>query len=277
MPRSEKNVLPPGPRVTSRYFDKVSTLSPPPASLQPNTDFDPTRIPKTPPMTRPLPRAQVEVVILPYRPKRKATPPSATEGLPNALTNIPDLSRFAYAPPKTPRRQNTVIVSVVPQRDSTVSRFFATKPTRVRRPLTPTPLHHHLVPKGSVDVEESPAPTKKGPRKRKASLSVPTDLNNEKKVKLDSCTCQTLDEHLQAAKPKLIQGKPLVADNPWKLIIAVSLLNKTRGALSIPVFWEIMEKWPTPEALAMDVYASRSFLRRPISSHGWAGSPKHAR
>ncbi|KAG8937700.1 hypothetical protein FRC00_002166, partial [Tulasnella sp. 408] len=251
MARPEKHTPPSDRRVTSRYFDKTSTCSPSGASINSNMAFNSTTIPKTPPRTRPLPRAQLEVVIPPYRPKRKAAPPSAAEDSPNALTNIPDLSKFAYAPPKTPLRQNAVIASMVSQRDSTVSRFFATKPTRVQRPLTPTSVHHHPMPKGSVAVGEPSAPTKKGPRKRKASSSIPTDVNNEKKVKPDVCTCQTLDEHLQAAKPKLIQGKSLVADNPWKLIIAVSLLNKTRGALSIPVFWEIMEKWPTPEALAM--------------------------
>ncbi|KAG9034054.1 hypothetical protein FS837_002292 [Tulasnella sp. UAMH 9824] len=230
MARSETHTRPSDRRVTSRYFDTVSTPSGAPIDY--NTAFNSTPIPKTPPRKRPLPRAQLEVVIPPYRPKRKPALPPAAEDLPNALRNMPDLSKFAYAPPKTPHRQNTALDLVVPQRDSTVSRFFATNPTGVQRALAPTPLHHHPKPKGSGAVGEPSAPTKKGPRKRKASSSVSTDLNNEKKVKLDICTS-------------------LVADNPWKLIIAVSLLNKTRGALSIPVFWEIMDKWPTPEALAI--------------------------
>ncbi|KAF8912794.1 DNA glycosylase [Gymnopilus junonius] len=37
-----------------------------------------------------------------------------------------------------------------------------------------------------------------------------------------------------------------VADDPWKLLIAVTLLNKTCGRLAVPAFWYIMMKWPTP-------------------------------
>ncbi|KAH8108665.1 DNA glycosylase [Phellopilus nigrolimitatus] len=41
-----------------------------------------------------------------------------------------------------------------------------------------------------------------------------------------------------------------VADDPWKLLVAVMLLNKTAGKNSIPIFWEIVERWPTPENLS---------------------------
>lgn len=41
-----------------------------------------------------------------------------------------------------------------------------------------------------------------------------------------------------------------VADDPWKLLIAVMLLNKTWGKQAIPVFWDILDRWETPEALS---------------------------
>jgi methyl-CpG-binding domain protein 4 len=44
-----------------------------------------------------------------------------------------------------------------------------------------------------------------------------------------------------------------VADDPWKLLISVTLLNKTSGKLAIPVFWDILNKWPTPLALSQGV------------------------
>ncbi len=28
------------------------------------------------------------------------------------------------------------------------------------------------------------------------------------------------------------------------------LLNKTAGRVAVPIFWTLMERWPTPEALA---------------------------
>jgi methyl-CpG-binding domain protein 4 len=44
-----------------------------------------------------------------------------------------------------------------------------------------------------------------------------------------------------------------VADDPWKLLISVTLLNKTSGKLAIPIFWEILDRWPTPLALSQGV------------------------
>ncbi|KAF9569701.1 hypothetical protein CPC08DRAFT_756689 [Agrocybe pediades] len=56
---------------------------------------------------------------------------------------------------------------------------------------------------------------------------------------------QELLYRLVQLKPNLIQG-----DDSWKLLVAVTLLNKTAGKLAIPTFWKIMEKWPTPHALS---------------------------
>ncbi|KAF9532063.1 DNA glycosylase [Crepidotus variabilis] len=59
---------------------------------------------------------------------------------------------------------------------------------------------------------------------------------------------QNLLDHLTSLKPDLIQEK--VANDPWKLLIAVTLLNKTTGKLAIPVFWRLIERWPTPLLLS---------------------------
>ncbi|KAI0739214.1 DNA glycosylase [Daedaleopsis nitida] len=53
---------------------------------------------------------------------------------------------------------------------------------------------------------------------------------------------------LYYAKPILVQ-EHLAAD-PWKLVIAVTLLNKTAGRQSIPVLFDILDRWPTPNDLA---------------------------
>ncbi|KAH9953638.1 DNA glycosylase [Russula dissimulans] len=55
-------------------------------------------------------------------------------------------------------------------------------------------------------------------------------------------------ERLLNAKPILIQE--CVADDPWKLLVAVMLLNKTAGRVAVPIFWTLIERWPTPESLA---------------------------
>lgn len=68
--------------------------------------------------------------------------------------------------------------------------------------------------------------------------------------------------YIANAKPILIQGATLamytsylsivhfiseaVSDNPWQLLISVKLLNVTTGRYAIPVFWKLMDCWPTP-------------------------------
>jgi hypothetical protein len=81
-------------------------------------------------------------------------------------------------------------------------------------------------------------------------------------------------ERLLDAKPVLIQGifasqsllshlsivhvPECVADDPWKLLVAVMLLNKTAGRVAVPIFWKLIKRWPTPEALAQGWFFSSS-------------------
>ncbi|KAF8141858.1 DNA glycosylase [Boletus edulis] len=52
---------------------------------------------------------------------------------------------------------------------------------------------------------------------------------------------------LRRLKPILVQET--VRDDPWKVLIAVRLLNVTTGKAAIPVFCKIMSRWPTPQDL----------------------------
>ncbi|KAG8945361.1 hypothetical protein FRC04_000896 [Tulasnella sp. 424] len=250
MPWTENTTLPLNGPLTSRFFANSSKPPPSGTSNESDSGFNKEYIPKTPPRTRPLPRAQVEVVIPPYRPQRKPAPPAPGEEPHQTHRNTLSLSKFAYVPPKTPTRRKPVVVPVAPQAPPTTSRFFAKHPTVTQKAVTTPTLYRPALPKSSDANEEPQTPMKKRSRKRKASDSLPTDLNNGKKVKLDICAS-------------------LVADDPWMLIIATSLLNKTRGALSIPIFWEIMRTWPTPKQLAT---ASPAILSQIMVSLGLQNS-----
>ncbi|KAG9222937.1 hypothetical protein CCMSSC00406_0000374 [Pleurotus cornucopiae] len=74
-----------------------------------------------------------------------------------------------------------------------------------------------------------------------------------------------LYQRLYAAKPIMIQET--VADDPWKLLVAVTLLNKTAGKLAIPVFYTIMKQWPTPWALSQAPHSVLSDLLRPLGCY----------
>lgn len=41
-----------------------------------------------------------------------------------------------------------------------------------------------------------------------------------------------------------------VRDDPWKIVVSTTLLNKTTGKVALPVFWELVKRYPTPLALA---------------------------
>ncbi|KAJ7062500.1 DNA glycosylase [Mycena amicta] len=74
----------------------------------------------------------------------------------------------------------------------------------------------------------------------------------------------SLHERLLRLKPQLIQET--VAEDPWKLLVAVTLLNKTNGVLAIPVFWEIMTRWSTPFALSQATESTLVELLTPLGT-----------
>ncbi|KAJ6604788.1 DNA glycosylase [Mycena vulgaris] len=73
-----------------------------------------------------------------------------------------------------------------------------------------------------------------------------------------------LNERLMQLKPSLIQET--VADDPWKLLVAITLLNKTSGKLAIPVFWSIMATWPNAWALSQASESDLVALIRPLGT-----------
>ncbi|KAF8722430.1 hypothetical protein AX14_009834 [Amanita brunnescens Koide BX004] len=68
---------------------------------------------------------------------------------------------------------------------------------------------------------------------------------------------------LARCKPSLIQEE--LANNSWRLLVAVILLNKTYGKVAIPIFWFIMKEWPTPYHLSQ---ADEAVLKSTIGRLG---------
>ncbi|EAU80497.2 hypothetical protein CC1G_11852 [Coprinopsis cinerea okayama7 len=75
---------------------------------------------------------------------------------------------------------------------------------------------------------------------------------------------ERLFNDLEGLKPKLIQET--VADDPWKLLVAVTLLNKTTGRAAIPVFWKIMERWSTPFLLSQATEQDLVIMLTPLGT-----------
>uniref|UniRef100_A0A8D0HIP5 Methyl-CpG-binding domain protein 4 n=1 Tax=Sphenodon punctatus TaxID=8508 RepID=A0A8D0HIP5_SPHPU len=52
--------------------------------------------------------------------------------------------------------------------------------------------------------------------------------------------------------------------DPWKLLIATIFLNKTSGKMAIPVLWEFLEKYPSPEVTRTSDWKEMSDLLKPL-------------
>ncbi|KAG8984639.1 hypothetical protein FRB90_005188, partial [Tulasnella sp. 427] len=168
-------------RVTSRYFDKPPTHG---AFLEPPRGGSRVSVPGVrPPLRKRAPPDMVEVVIPPYkkRPSKTsnevATPPS------RQANKLLDLKQFAYIPSKSSASDgvNAVKVSVPAFDDPTTSGFFP-RGTMSRDMIQATPA---LNPHTSFETSSMSVITPRKSRKRKASRSAQTDLNNEKKIKID--------------------------------------------------------------------------------------------
>ncbi|KAG8773980.1 hypothetical protein FRC12_002207 [Ceratobasidium sp. 428] len=69
---------------------------------------------------------------------------------------------------------------------------------------------------------------------------------------------------LRRIKPELVQEK--VSDDPWKIVVATTLLNKTTGKVALPVYWKLLDQWPTSIALAQAAAPSITQLLRPLGT-----------
>ncbi|KAJ6503393.1 DNA glycosylase [Mycena vitilis] len=108
-------------------------------------------------------------------------------------------------------------------------------------------------------------PPQTPPRKRPSNIVRSPYFSPKSTQKRSSLTADQLHERLLQLKPCLIQET--VADDPWKLLVAVTLLNKTAGKLAIPVFWVIMAAWPTPWALSQAPEPDLVTMIRPLGTY----------
>ena len=105
------------------------------------------------------------------------------------------------------------------------------------------------------DAELKTQTTKRKPKESKTSPFFPLVINDQDLTKLKHTKSSPKKNvsripfpPLTAARFGLAQER--VAHDPFRLLVAVMFLNKTRGAVAMPVFFQLMERYPTPLALA---------------------------
>jgi methyl-CpG-binding domain protein 4 len=131
----------------------------------------------------------------------------------------------------------------------------ALKPAKAKKASAKSPYFIHPTPPISPEItrksqgqkasKASTADEPKTPRKKNGN--VPASPGSEKK-RLPGKTISCIPfPPLSAPHFGLIQEK--LAHDPFRLLIAVTFLIRTHGKHAIPVFFELMEKYPTPESL----------------------------
>ena len=97
---------------------------------------------------------------------------------------------------------------------------------------------------------EAPA-TLVAPKKKKQRLMTVSrffvKLSCKKPKRSDKVSCVPFPP-LHATSFGLVQER--LSHDPFRLLIAVIFLNKTRGSVALPVFYQLMERYPTPADLA---------------------------
>ncbi|SPO29042.1 uncharacterized protein UTRI_05616 [Ustilago trichophora] len=59
----------------------------------------------------------------------------------------------------------------------------------------------------------------------------------------------------------------LVTPNVFRLLVATCLLNQTKGRAAMPVFWELLRRWPNEQILAQADVVELTDLLQPIGLH----------
>lgn len=157
------------------------------------------------------------------KPPRRASS-SSSERLPQRDSK----GRFARTPSKP--GSATILVVEVPQAQLDVVQTKTSKEKRpsAKSPYFPAPISPPKTPNPNPEDPDSPA--KANPSKRPPGL----------------VSCIPFPP-LSSPHFGLIQEK--LAHDPLRLLIAITFLIRTHGKHAIPVFYELIEKYPTPESL----------------------------
>ena len=102
----------------------------------------------------------------------------------------------------------------------------------------------------------SPTPRKKAPKRRKAETIIAKSETGvvepmEKIWLIQGMWARSNNPRFpHRSRCETADISERVRHDPWKLLVATTLLNVTSGRAARPVYIEILRRWPTPQALA---------------------------
>lgn len=109
-------------------------------------------------------------------------------------------------------------------------------------------------------------------------------IDAARKVRVSRSKRRTGSKAEQAAEPPLLPEveqvhglarqtnfygliQEIVTPNVFRLLVATCLLNQTKGRAAMPVFWELLKRWPDEHCLARANLAELTDLLQPIGLH----------
>ena len=196
----------------------------------------------------------------PRRPELESEPTillSSTSSVANGLNpkqpllSSSDSSPLSSAPssPIFPTFEN---VFARPERDHVIAKDRS-NPTNPDQPTEASihdradSAHGEKVKRRSKSVVLGDVP-KRRPKLPTASTYFSKSPEKKQKIARESISCIPFPP-LTSKSFGLVQER--LSHDPFRLLIAVIFLNKTRGSVAMPVFYELMERYPTPKDLAV--------------------------
>lgn len=208
-----------------------------------------------PPPAAPLPTSQKRIPIV------HTSPPSGDSSQLSSLRSTPSLLDFDNEDIKRDNkrirqlshgyaRSKLVASTRKLQGDSN------SLPTPVARPISLRELNKRIL-EGTIYQDspvlvkaEEPAALAVPNKARKRSVTVSrffTKSISKKPKASDKVSCIPFPP-LHATSFGLVQER--LCHDPFRLLVAVIFLNKTRGSVALPVFYQLMDRYPTPADLA---------------------------
>ena len=211
--------------------------------------------------TRPPPAETPSTPVKKRPPLTAVSPPSKDSSPLSSLRSTPSLLSFGKREIESDNKRIIALSYTSPRSKphaSTLKPAHDTTglPTPASSPISLRDLNKRLL-EGTIYQDgialvkpEAPAtlPSLKKQRKRSVTVSPFFAKSPSKKPKASEKISCIPFPPLQSTSFGLVQER--LSHDPFRLLIAVIFLNKTRGAVALPVFYELMSRYPTPADLA---------------------------
>lgn len=116
--------------------------------------------------------------------------------------------------------------------------------------------------------KDSKEPASRGQKRSRATQSPKSKSKGKAEAEAEADTDGPVSIHgLPRSSNFFGLIQELVAPDIWRLLVATTLLNQTRGRAAIPVFWALLARWPTQYSMARADLLELTAMLQPLGLH----------